>query len=371
MSENILSPSSAARRFECPGSWDLEKNYRSTEKSPHAKEGETAHLVARKMLEGRLVKSGELLENGEVATAEMIEGATIYHNDVIKNFFQIFKIETKLTMHSTIHPYCEGTPDLWAYEEAKNEIYLWDYKFGRTYVEVFENLQLVEYAAGIIEYFNNLGKPLREETRFNLRIVQPRCYHRTWPVREWSLPLVALAPYFNMLRKAEREAVDLTAEHKPGNHCYFCSARHACPALQLASQQAMDLSMEAIPHELDNDKLGKELSQIQKAIELLKARETGLTEQAIALIEAGKPVPGYTVEFTRGRECWGKPIDEILNLGKLFKIDLAKPTELITPKQAIAAGLPADITKQLSVTPLGAKKLAPVNLKETKKLFTK
>ena len=121
--------------------------------------------------------------------------------------------------------------------------------------------------------------------------------------------------------------------------------------------------------ELTDDELGKELKSLHDAQELLKARLTGLEEEALTKLKMGKRIPFYQLGRSQPREKWVKPISEVLALGDLFEVNLSKPKEAITPKQAIKAGVPADLVRQYSDTPLGELKLEQVKESETKQIF--
>ena len=155
----------------------------------------------------------------------------------------------------------------------------------------------------------------------------------------------------------------------PSPQCTYCRARHACPALQATSLAIADISAAAVAWDLPPAHTGAELTHLEHAAMLLDARITGLQAQALSMIKSGNRVPGYIAETSMGRERWKVPAEEAIALGEMFGIALAKPAEIITPKQAIKAGLSPEIVKSYSETPTGAVKLVAENSTTVRKIF--
>jgi hypothetical protein len=368
---SILPPSSAARRVACPGSRALEARY-PDEDSPEAREGEAAHWVAQQVLKEWLAPDttfsiGETAPNGEIITQEMGDGAQLYGTCVYKALedlpFERLRIEerTNITM---IHADCWGTPDCWFY--AENELHIFDYKFGHSFVEVFENWQLIEYAAGIIDSLK-----LKYPKNITFWIVQPRGYHEDGPVRSWSIPTNSLRPYFERLQRAENEAMQPEGQAfcTPSPECNYCTARHACDALRRTALSVMDFTRRNVLSELTAVELGTLLRYVKQALERLKAIDTGLSEQANGLLRRGGRVPFFKIEPTTGRQRWNRPAEEIALMGELLGFQLAKSVDVITPKQAQTLGLSTELLAQFSETPKGAGKLVSVDEKTTSKIF--
>ena len=210
-----LPPSSAARRVACPGSRALEAMYPEDKESPFAKEGEAAHWVASELL--RSCESfPTYAPNGEFITQEMFKGADLYYDSIatVLNRFYGMVDYTQLSIEqrvdiSRIHPDCWGTPDCWLYHAP--ELHIWDYKFGHGFVEVFENWQLIEYAAGILDRLGVNGIA-DQHTTIYFYIIQPRNFHRLGPVRTWRVKASDLRSYFNILESQEAERLQRTCD---------------------------------------------------------------------------------------------------------------------------------------------------------------
>ena len=375
---SILPPSSAARRVACPGSRLLEMKYPDTEQSQAAREGEAAHWVASEMLKNTIMMVDHLFSysnpapNGERVTFEMIEGAQLYV-DTLRDAVgmdittDIFHIEERIDMPS-IHPDAWGTPDCWVVN--RGHLHILDYKYGFGFVEVFENWQLIAYAAGVLEKLKINGIA-DQSFPVTFYIVQPRSFHRDGQVRTWSFMASDLRPYFNRLRDAEHASMAVNALCRPNPECTFCRGRHACEALQRSSLSAVDVSTVNTPFDLNAQQTGGELRYLKRAADLLDARITGLSEQALSMIKRGERVPGFKAEASAGREIWKKSAEEIITLGAMMNVTLAKPLDVITPKQAVKAGMPEEIVKTYSDTPRGAIKLIAEDESASRKVFGK
>lgn len=333
-----LRPSSAARWMQCPGSVAMCERYPG-EDSEASREGTAAHAAAVEYL-----THGTIPEDDE-----MRAGAELFAEAIGPERSSLM-LETFTTI-PYVHPENGGTPDAWRL--FGNIIDVWDYKFGFGVVEVFENWQLLDYAVGIV---GNLQLPPDSPVRIRLTVVQPRVSHRDGPVRTWELSMRELIEYADLLKAGAHAAMEPDAPCDTGDECKYCSARHACPALQAAGYASVEMSRASIPVELSPDALGRELAMLSDAAKRLDARISGLSQQVESIVRDGARVPGWHLEQGYGREIWDKPLDEVFALGTMMSIDLAKPGA-ITPKQAIKAGIPAEVVRAYSVTPPGDVKL--------------
>jgi Protein of unknown function (DUF2800) len=376
-----LPPSSAARRVACPGSRALEERYPEVKESPHAREGEAAHWVASQMIVKHFNLSlhahpkplATIAPNGEVITTEMFEGADLYlssiksviddHGD--QDLAKLLHIEERIDI-SRIHPDCWGTPDCWLF--VSNELYIWDYKFGHGFVDVFENWQLTEYCAGIIDKLSLTGIQ-DQHTWVNFYIVQPRNYHRDGSIRSWRIKASELRGLFNILSAAEAEASKPQATCKPSPECAYCLGRHACEALQRSALSSVDVAVLNTPWELAPHSIGNELRYLKRATELLDARITGLEEQITAMIRRGDRVPFFKLEQSQGRDKWKSDAREIMTLGEMLGYDLSKPAEVVTPKQAIKMGVPEEVVHSYTERTNGAMKLVLDEENTARKIF--
>ncbi len=333
--------SAAGRIVQCPGSLVMCELHPG-EDTPAAIEGTMAHAVA----------SGHVTD---CTDEEMLEGAEMYR-DAINNGVIPLHVEEYVSC-ATIHPENGGTPDAWYFDRARLALHVFDYKYGHGHVEVFQNYQLMNYVAGILDTLE-LSECIDQLLTVHMTIVQPRSFHRDGPVRTWTCKASDLRGYFNHMRAAYAEALGPNPVCNTGPECKYCPARHACEALLRSGYDATERAGQSVPLELSNDALGRELQLLQRTAVLLDARITGLAEQALRVMRAGGSVPGQILEQGMGREKWAKSVDEVVALGELMGVALEKKG-VITPKQAIKAGIPAPVVRSYSETPRGEVKLVP------------
>jgi len=366
MEHALLPPSSASRWVPCPGSVTLEAMFPENDADKEkAAEGDMAHLVCHTMLAGKPLPDG--------ATDEMVEGAEMYCEDietVVKASGPGVRpnIEYRLdkTNRMLFDPNNWGTPDCTVNAIPHNKFYAWDYKFGHRYVDVFENLQLINYT--ILSLCNDLSGKIPEGIECHLRIVQPRSYHPDGPIREWVVMSDDLWSYRTVLAESGKIALAPNPPCKTNSECRDCRARHACPTLQAAGYLAVEASGKAIPFDMPVEAVGRELALMQKAAELLKARIDGLENEVLGNIKRGVPVTGWMTKQGTGRKKWDKPLEEIVALGQMMGVDVSKP-DAITPTQAIKAGIPAAVVDSYSTVPLGEVKLVRDNGAQARKVF--
>ena len=83
----------------------------------------------------------------------------------------------------------------------------------------------------------------------------------------------------------------------------------------------------------------------------------------------GMRVPHWTLSPGQSREKWVKGDAEVILLGKMLGIDLAKPVEAITPAQAKAKGATAEVIAAYSFRPPAALKLTLDDGADARKVF--
>jgi hypothetical protein len=339
------SPSSAGRWVMCPGSVMMGALY--TEPSSDAsREGTASHYVASTILEGHPQPAvGSMDPHGTMITIEMVEAAGEYVAAVIQTGCAHDPVTKPPELHIekpvnafSIHEHaCWGTPDLW-HTLNGNEIHVWDYKYGFGIVEAFENWQLITYASGILDHLKIDGIA-DQLTTVVLHIVQPRAFHIMGTHRQWAVRASDLRGYINKLAHAAATAMLPDPPTLTGGHCKYCSARHACPALQQAAMICVDLAGLSQPQELTPEAMGLEYRTLAHAEALIKARRTGIENRMIGTLQAGGTIPGYGLERGKGRAAWVKPTKEIFALGDCMGIDLRDEPSAITPAAARKKGL--------------------------------
>jgi hypothetical protein len=242
-------------------------------------------------------------------------------------------------------------------------LFVWDYKNGHRIVKAENNLQLIDYVAGLSR---ELGFDGMDELHVNvvMRIVMPFCYQAKGPIDEWVGKLADLRGQFNLLHTQAHQAMTnptLTS----GFHCRDCLAVRDCSAARRAAYNLIDVVN--VPYEMDamtSRDMGVELRNLKDGAALLKARIEALEDEITNRIQRGEGADtGYTIQSAEGRLKWVVPPAEAVALGSMFGIDISVP-DVMTPTQAkklvpkeLAAAFDAAIST-VAQRPAGALKLA-------------
>lgn len=354
-----LPPSSAARRMACPGSRAMCERHGRNEESEASKEGTKAHEIAAHFLANYDPPN---LVGAIGYSDEMREGA-IFYCEVVSRFLppENIHIEERVSI-SNIHPDMWGTPDAWGV--ADNSIlHVFDYKFGHTPVDPYENWQLLAYAGGIV---NELDHYI---SQIYLHIVQPRDYVSSSKHKVWRISSDQLEYYEHRLAESEALASSPDASLQISAECKYCPARHACPTLRDAAFGATEIAYRDTPQGIDPRYIGNELKFLHEARDLLDYRITALETEVQYLIQSGVNVDHYELTSSTGRMAWTADTEQVLELGLLYGINLRKDG-IVTPTQAIKAGLNEKIVLKY-VERKSSLKLSKVDVKKAQAVFGK
>lgn len=371
-----IPPSSSARRQQCPASTTMEEGFPETEDGEAAAEGTAAHWAVSETLSGRMVDVGEVAPNGVRLTAEMIRAADQMYADVALELApygmrpEQGDVEQRIAI-PRVHAESWGTPDytVWVPGTRGLHLFLYDFKFGHRIVEVFENEQCVEYVAGALARVLDSRGYSDQDINVTIKIVQPRAYHKDGAIRSWSFKASDIRALINRASNAAHEALGPNPKAHVGPECRDCRARHACPTLQKAALSACDVAGKAQPFDLPPAALAHEYLTLKRHAALLSARLTGIEEQCLSLARAGAILPGLRIEHGNGRMRWNIPATQVIAIGAALGVNVAQPPEVLTPKQAVEAGLPEATLAGLTTTPRGAATLAEDDGSTARRLF--
>lgn len=375
----LHSPSGAWLRRLCPGSARAQAQV-PNEDNKFMLEGRDAHHVAEKVLMKRNL-DGVDLDN---LSHEMVNASKIYAKHVLAIAGNnLINIESRLNI-SNIHPDCFGTCDAWYYDEANKQVHIWDFKYGRKAIEVKENWQMIEYAAGVEmsirkNYLRKIGGLKNDDSiieygqflsslNFNFHIIQPRAKHENGIIRSWSIIWPSLNQLFYEAIEFEELAEQENAPLAAGDHCQNCRARFVCQTFKDAAVIASvalrngHLELNGMPDLSENPQdISNELTYLREASIVLDTRIKTLTEQAMSVIKQGQSIPGYKLMPTLSRSTWNISGHVIEELGAIHGCNLIKPKEPITPSQAIAAGMPYEIVNMNCSKEITGEKLVEDN----------
>lgn len=368
----FLAPSSAHvwGPGGCPAFPRMVGELPKPEPTPAALEGRAAHWWIDEALHGRFHPVGTQSPHQHPITEEMVKGGEQFVADALMltasgaRWCSEASLEMK-AIHPTLN---KGRLDFGAFDAAKGVMHLREFKFGHRGVDAFENWQMIDYAVGLLDYF---GIEPQDVKLFDLRVYQPRAFTAEGPVKRWVISEAELRGYAEKLQHAAMRATAPDAPMQTGPHCRDCDARHRCPALLAAGGLAIDLSLEASGAQLTAAEAGARLRLVQAASERLKAIETGLAAQVEAAVRSGDASTGYELSSGSSRTIWNPAMAsaDIVAMGQLFGKNLAKPSEPITPKQAIALGIDEAVISQYTEVRSGEMKLKPISASAVKKAF--
>lgn len=364
----FLAPSAAGCTVHCAAAPLLQSKCPEDTDSDAAREGVAVHWVMAQLFAtgGVPPALGTVAPNGVVLDAEMQEAAELVFDDVMETvgpWSAVPHVEETLpcpSMHEGGHNW--GTPDVWAaYADGPMWfIPVWDFKFGHGIVEVFENWQLINYAAAIISKLH-LEDHNDADIYFDFRIIQPRAYHMDGTVRQWIVKASDLRGHFNTLRNQYAAATQAEPPATPGPWCkenYCTAAGRGCHALSVAASHVIERTYRAQKYDMKPAELGLALHTAERAKKMLDAQVEGMRTQAFAMIARGDSVPYYNVGYGLGREVIpDEKVAEFIICGEALGIDVKKPPKTITPKQARVRGMPDDVVKAYAKQQNGEKKL--------------
>ena len=310
--------SSANMWVNCPGSHKLSRQFINPRENTEA------------MLRGRKEHSD--------AAAFIISGATpmgdpnivSYVEDVLRNSKGADEvlIEKKLPIR-TDKGELHTVPDAFCITHSSRTVVIWEYKSGYSPVVPLDNWQMYGYAVAIVERY-----PVTSTYTFEFRVVQPRIRNN---------PKVCRLKYSFEWKKTINNSVVAALGNSPlcssGPWCHNCSALSHCHTGNVAGKIAVSYSDYAILDERELPLLVSDYEQLRAAEKFIRKLADAVEIRLENELRAGKNVVGYELGPGREKVEWETPIEDVIRLGELYKVDVGKPGA-ITPKQAIKAGIP-------------------------------
>lgn len=180
MAHAKLSPSSAERWMNCPGSVVLSEGM-PNQTSVFAEEGTKAHEIAEMILRNQ--------KGWADAPVEMLEHIKVYVDYV--NDLALFDGDLHIEQRVKVNEVVFGTADAVVWRPQLEELHIIDLKYGAgVAVEVVNNLQLKIYALATLLTFEYPAKTV------TATIVQPRCYHPDGHIRSVVYDVVDLMDFY-------------------------------------------------------------------------------------------------------------------------------------------------------------------------------
>ena len=350
----ILAPSFAPVWGHCSGAVIANRDAPETY-TPESAEGTAAHWVASEYLtlwqepggHTPLIADwdGATAPNGVVIDADILDAVEVYTSHVLAlaqehGALRALRIEHRIRAPQ-IHPEKNwGTTDCAVWLPDAGLLYVIDYKHGHSYVPARDNLQLINYAAGMIAELGITGHDDQHITAV-LQTVHPRCYFSPdGPVSEWRVKLSDLRAPINTLANQAAEAF-ASPKMTPGAHCRYCPGLLRCRSARLSAYRLIDHA--GMPLALDNmpvEHLATEYDALEQGVKVAQARFEAVRDELRHRLQAGEGGSGKTLQSTKGRPKWSVPDAVVLTMGRQFGIDARKP-DAITPAQFVKATSPS------------------------------
>jgi hypothetical protein len=354
-----LSPSKRSRWALCPGSIREEAKYPDTGSGPAAADGTHSHTLLE-----HCIKTGEhplsLTGNSVVdhegsfvidaARAERVLVALDYVEKRVAEYNGLCQVisETKVDpAHLLGRDDLSGTVDIQII--GGDTLELIDYKDGMGVVTAEGNLQLEQYAYGVLAGYKlpvNGDYPIKT---VRMTIIQPKLALRGMPaITSHDVSVRDLLSRMGIIvtQAAATDAPD--APLVPGeSQCKFCRAKGSCSALasnvmkevgimfQPVVSQTLDVAQQSAdkdPTTMDD----AQIAQIMDAAPLMRQLLEGVEAEALRRLQAGQSIPGLKLVNGRGSRAWALPEEQMAE--KLVKMGIPKgaiyETKLVTPAKA-------------------------------------
>ncbi len=352
-----LSPSKRHRWALCPGSIREEAKYPDERSGAAAIDGTHSHTLLEHCIDTRTAAADHIGDtmtdhDGEFKVdadrAARVQMALDYINERSMN--GMFKVISE----ERVDPkWLLGRDDLSGTVDCQiigpDWIELIDYKDGMGVVSAEGNMQLEQYAYGVLAGYKlpvNVDYPVKT---IRMTIVQPKLALKgmkaiTFAERDVRDMLTNMGTM--IIQAAATDAPD--APLVPGeSQCKFCRAKGSCAALagnvmkeigimfQPVVTQTLDVAQQSAdkdPSTMDDG----QLRQILEAAPLMRQLLEAVEKEAQRRLEAGQVIPGIKLVHGRGSRAWALPEAEMAE--KLIKMGIPKSavyeTKLVTPAKA-------------------------------------
>jgi hypothetical protein len=351
-----LSPSKRSRWALCPGSIREEAKYPEQESGPAAIDGTHSHtLLERCINDDRDAASyvGQQLFDHEgqfkvdADRAARVQLALDYIEERSVGRLMTVISETRVDpAHLLGRDDLSGTVDVQII--GGDTLELIDYKDGMGVVSAEGNLQLEQYAYGVLAGYKLPVNGAYPFQFVRMTIIQPKLALRGMqPITSHT---VLVADLFSNMGTiiAQAAATDRPdAPLVPGeSQCKFCRAKGSCSALASNVMKEVGIMFQPVMQTLDvaqqsadkdpSSMDDAQIAQIMEAAPLMRQLLEGVEKEAMRRIQSGQTIPGLKMVNGRGSRAWALPEEEMAE--KLVKMGIPKgaiyETKLVTPAKA-------------------------------------
>ena len=355
----MLSPSKRSRWALCPGSIREEAKYPDTGSGPAAADGTHSHTLLEYCIRyGRfidpLTQIGAKFKDHEGAfvvlrdRAERVKIAVDYiRQQSITGLFKVISEEKVNPEHLLGRKDLSGTVDVQI--QGYETLELIDYKDGMGIVSAEGNMQLEQYAYGVLAGYKLPVNGVYPFSTVRMTIIQPKLALRGMkPITSHEVSVRDLLANMGTIISQAAATDNPDAPLVPGeSQCKFCRAKGSCSALasnvmkevgimfQPVVTQSLDVAQQSAdkdPSTMDD----AQIAQIMEAAPLMRQLLEGVEKEALRRMQAGQVIPGLKLVNGRGSRAWALPEAEMAE--KLVKMGIPKTaiyeTKLVSPAKA-------------------------------------
>ena len=353
----MLSPSKRSRWALCPGSIREEAKYPDTGGGPAAIDGTHSHTLLEKCIKEQWVASAlvgyDLKDHEGVFAVDADRAARVqlaldYIDERSVGGLLPVIAETKVDPAFLL-----GRDDLSGTVDVQilggDTLELIDYKDGMNIVDAKDNMQLEQYAYGVLAGYKLPVNGAYPFQYVRMTIIQPKLALRGMnPITSHTVTVSDLLANMGTI-VAQAAATDKPdAPLVPGeSQCKYCRAKGSCSALannvmkevgimfQPVVTQTLDVAQQSAdkdPSTMDD----AQIAQIMEAAPLMRQLLEGVEKEALRRLEAGQTIAGLKLVNGRGSRAWVLPEAEMAE--KLVKMGIPKTalyeTKLVSPAKA-------------------------------------
>lgn len=359
-----LSPSKRHRWAMCPGSIREEAKYPEQPSGAAAVDGTHSHTLLEFCIENGLMdpstQVGETFEDHEGSfkvdadRAARVKVAIEYVKSRIADYNGLCEVIAERRVDPkwfTHRDDLSGTVDVQI--RGPGVLELIDYKDGMGVVAAENNLQLEQYAIGVLAECQ-LGWNVPEQypwSEVRMTIVQPKLALKGLKsIDTWTVPIKYLLDRVSELGHQARATEAPDAPLIPGeSQCKFCRAKGSCAALAgnvmkeigvmfqpvVSNPLVLDIAHQSADKDPSTMSVDQ-IRQIMEAAPLMRQLLEAVEKEAQRRMEAGQSIPGLKLVNGRGSRAWTLPEEEMAE--KLVKMGIPKNaiyvTKLVSPAQA-------------------------------------
>ena len=352
-----LSPSKRSRWALCPGSIREEAKYPEQSSGPAASDGTHSHHLLETCIKeckeaaeyiGLTLKDHEGLFTVDKDRAARVQIALDYVDQKFISTDCHVMAETKVDPAFLLgRNDLSGTVDVQLL--SSDTLELIDYKDGMGVVSAEGNMQLEQYAYGVLAGYK---LPINGTYPFKyviMTIIQPKLALRGMnAISSSTVTVNSLMTNIGTIIKQAAATDQPDAPLVPGeSQCKFCRAKGSCAALasnvmkeigimfQPTVMQPLDMAQQSAnkdPSTMDD----AQIAQIMEAAPLMRQLLEGVEKEALRRLETGGTIPGLKLVNGRGSRAWALPEEEMAT--KLVKMGIPKgaiyETKLVSPAKA-------------------------------------